>query len=464
MRLGPLAPALLLAATAAAAEPDLEAKARHFRAELVRRHVAPEGLVLYRLDLRTSAQDLERGNYPDLADTPTFTGMWAASACLRARLEPPGPQRAEALVDARRALDGLALLGDVTGRPGLLARGVRRAAAPLPDEAAKPHARWFAGAPGLEGYRWRGDVSVDQYANGLLPAAAECAAAFPERSRRLAVDFAALLLQSGFRLVDPDGRATRFGDLSWRSGLGFNSIAQLTAYAALALAHDLDGGEAFASARDEMRDRYRVPARARTTNLRVAGITNHSNDLMAWNLYRVLVPLARRTGDPALSDLRHGMHRTRLRARDDGNAYFAALHCSIEPATCDVEALSAARRLLERFPLEKRRVVPPPGRAEIPRRWLPGRKGKRLARVPVPIEQRPVSSFEWKSSPYRVDASPAPYTQYSGLDFLVAYWTLRAAEQAVRADTGHVDGRFLAKFRPASIVLSGDASGLEFTH
>ena len=468
----------LLAASAAepTANPGLAAKAAHFRAALVDRHVAPEGLVLYRLDLRTAASDLERGTYPDLSDTPTFTGLWAATSCLRARLEPRGARRAEALGDARRALDGLRLLGDVTGRPGLLARVARRHATPLPDEAAKPHARWFAGAPGLEAYRWRGDVSVDQYANGLLPAAAECAAAFPERSRRLAVDFAAMLLENDFRLVDPDGRPTRFGDLSWRSGFGFNSIAALTSYTALALAHDLGGDPRFARAATELRQRYRVAARSRLTNLRVLGITNHSNDLMAWNLYRVIVPLARRSGDPALADLRHGMHRTRLRARADGNAYFEALHCYVEPATCDRDALAAARRLLERFPLEKRRLATPPGLAAIPTRWLPGRKGKRLARAVVPIESRPVSSFEWKSSPYRVEAHPAPHIQYTGLDFLVAYWTLVAAERAsgvkrgaVQADPGGMPGpspadlgRFLAKFRPAIIVLSGDASGLEF--
>ncbi|MEE8557699.1 MAG: hypothetical protein V3T14_07420, partial [Myxococcota bacterium] len=79
--------ALLLAALLAT-QPSgpgalLEEKARRFRSALVERHLSPEGLVLYRVDLKTIGDDLDRGTYPDLADTPTFTGLWAATSCTR---------------------------------------------------------------------------------------------------------------------------------------------------------------------------------------------------------------------------------------------------------------------------------------------------------------------------------------------------------------------------------------------
>ena len=35
---------------------------------------------------------------------------------------------------------------------------------------------------------------------------------------------------------------------------------------------------------------------------------------------------------------------------------------------------------------------------------------------------RPATSFEWKSSPYRVTDVVDPSTEYTGLDYLVAYW------------------------------------------
>jgi hypothetical protein len=235
------------------------------------------------------------------------------------------------------------------------------------------------------------------------------------------------------RLVDPDGRPTRYGDLSWRSGYGLNSIAQLTGYAAFALAAALDADGGWSAERERIVSRRRVPARARVTNFRVFAITNHSNDLMAWNLYRVLVPLARETDDPALGDLRHGMHRTWLRVRRDRSAYFALVLCRIEPASCDREAAVAARDQLSRFPLEKRKLAPPTETAQLPRRWLPGRKWQRLAREPVPIELRGASSFEWKSSPYRLETRAAPNFEYTGLDYLAAYWLLRAVEPVEEA-------------------------------
>jgi hypothetical protein len=412
----------LLAPTPVAADDEtLLAKARHFRDALVERHLSPEGMVLYRVNLETLRTDLESGRYPDLADTPTFTGLFAATSCLRASLE-TGAMREQALDDARRALEGLRFLMDVTGVRGLLARGARRVRAPQADEGAK---KWLPGQGEFADYRWRGDVSMDQYANGLVSAVWACRGAYPREVAGLVRDAAAHLLANGMKLVDPDGEVTRFGDLSRRSGAGFNSIAQLTGYAIFALAAQLDDDVRWADQVERLRNRDRVPARSRTTNLRVFGITNYSNDLMAWNLHRVLVQLARETGDPALPDLRHGMYRSWLRVRGDGNPYFAASFCRVEPRDCDWRALREGRELLERFPLEKRKVAPTPELSRLPRRWLPGRKGRPQARRRVPIELRPPSSLEWKSSPYRLTGGTSPETEYTGLDFLAAYWLYR---------------------------------------
>jgi hypothetical protein len=416
-----------LTPAALAAQDPLEAKAQHFRQAIVERHLSPEGLLLYRVNLETIEDDLVTGRYPHLADTPTFTGQLAATACTRANVT-KGAQRQEALEDASQALDGLGLLMDVTGLRGLLARGVRRD--DIPDLSAL-RGTWFRGAPGFSGYSWRGDVSMDQYANGLLPAVAACHDHFPERSRRLVADVASHLFAHDMHLVDPDGESTRYGNLSRTAGAGFNSIALLTGYAVFALAASLDPDPRWAQQRDLLRDRDRVVARARDTNLRILGITNYSNDLMAWNLYRVLVPLARRTGDPALVDLRHGMFRTWHRVKSDGNAYFTLVLCQIEPGACERPALMAAREMLERFPLDKTKRSLRPELAQLPRRWLPGRKRRPQARAPVPIELRPPSSFEWKSSPYRLDASVMPGWTYTGLDYLAAYWLYRSLDPSV---------------------------------
>ena len=419
---------LLMFSVVASARADLlESKAAYFRQVLLSRHLAREGVVLYRVNLQTIARDLERGSYPNLADTPTFTGQLAAGACTRADFETGRAQR-EALDDAERALSGLEFLMDVTGVRGLLARGVRRRTDP---DVETLRGKRFQGAGQFSYYVWRGDVSMDQYANGLLPAVAACRVHFPTRTRHLIVDAAAHLLEHNMRLVDPDGEPTTYGNLSRWAGFGFNAIAQLTGYAVFALAAELDPDPRWMRQRERLRDHDRVLARSRRTNLRILGITNYSNELMSWNLYRVLIPLAQRTGDPGLADLRHGMLRTWLRVRDINNAYYTLVLCHVEPPSCEPWALASARVLLERFPREKRRLTPDPALAMLSRRWLPGRKFQRQARQLVPIELRPVSSFEWKSSPYRMEVHVSPDTEYTGLDYLVAYWLYRALPAGV---------------------------------
>jgi hypothetical protein len=427
----PMSPLLLVfigLASTALADPDpLETKAQRFREAILERHLSAEGLLLYRVNLETIADDLKTGRYPALADTPSFTGLLAVAACTRADVE-GGPNRREALADASRALDGLAFLMDVTGVRGLLSRSVRRDHVPDLDAL---RGKWFRGAQGFSAYSWRGDISMDQYANGLLPAVAACRNHFPERSRRLVVNVASHLSEHAMQLTDPDGMRTRYGDLSRNAGGGFNTIALLTGYAVFALAAELDQDPRWARQRDRLRDRDRVVARARRTNLRILGITNYSNDLMAWNLYRILIPLARRTADPALADLRHGMFRAWLRVKEDGNAYFKLVLCYIEPGACEPSSLRAAVDMLARFPLEKRILDRTSDLKTIPRRCLPGRKFRPQARAPVPIELRPASSFEWKSSPYRLDAAILPTWTHTGLDYLVAYWLYRALPLSV---------------------------------
>jgi hypothetical protein len=410
---------LLLLARVAAAD-ELEAKADAFRAAIHARHLSREGLLIYNVDLRTIARDLADGTYPAAADGPTFNGLFAAAACAHAEAA-RGAERERALADAASALSGLELLMDVTGIRGLLARSARRAP-PVGGDTSE----WHAASGRFAGWYWRGDVSQDQYANGLVPAVGLCRHLFPERARGLAVDAASHLLAHDFQLTDPDGERTRFGDLSWQSGFGFNGIAQLTSYAIISLAARLDPDPIWAATRDRLRDHYRIVARAGFTNVRIFGITGHSNDLMAFDLYRVLVPLARETSDPALADLRAGLWRSWLRVRPDRNPYFALIFCELEPGACGRVRLAEIHAVLADFPLEKRKVAPPAELGELPRRWLPGRKWQELTSDVVPMHLRPASSFEWKSSPYRVTDDSNPNIEYTGLDYLAAFWLYEA--------------------------------------
>ena len=405
---------------------ELERKATLFRDALVERHLSREGIVLYRVNLQTIQSDLQDGRYPNLADAPTFTGQLAAAMCARAK-KAETPEADLALAEI--ALSGLEALMHVTGRPGLFARSLRRDAG---RDVTGLSGDWHPADAPYENFVFRSDASADQYANGILPAIAECAERFPRRSRDLIVAIAGHLDQNQLRLMDVDGERTRYGDLSPRSGFGFNSIFKVTGYAVFVLASRLDSDPRWVERRDQLRDEARVPAESKLTNLRVLGITNHSNDLMAWNLYRVLIPLARSERDPALDDLLDGMQRARKRVAPYKNAYLDAVYCLLEEEQCTPELRAQIQDELARFPLDKTLRGSPPELEDWPRRWIPGRKWRRLARDLVPIELRAPSSFEWKSSPYRLTRAPVPNHEYTGTDYLAA-WALARPLTGYRA-------------------------------
>ena len=202
---------LLVTAFEVARADALAVKAEQFRATLFERHLSSEGMLIYRARLPQIERQLRDGDYPVLADAPTFTGLWAAAACAHAAAS-DGAERERAQSDAHKALDGLTFLMDVTGVEGLLARSARRATPP-----SSSNAKWFRGTANYAGYWWRGNVSMDQYANGLLPAVALCKALFPERTRALIRATARHLLRNDMRLVDPDGETTRYGNLGPRA-------------------------------------------------------------------------------------------------------------------------------------------------------------------------------------------------------------------------------------------------------
>lgn len=410
------------AGPASSPEGILEQKAAAFQEALLDRHLSKEGIVLYRVDLATVRSDLENGTYPNLADAPTFTGQLAAAACTRAtQREDPAAE----LALAERALDGLAVLMHVTGKPGLFARSLRRDAGRDIEEL---RGEWHAATAPFENFIFRSDASADQYANGILPAIAECSGLFPQRTRDMITAIADHLSSNEMHLIDVDGKRTRYGDLSPSSSFGFNSIFKLTGYAVFVLAARLDANPRWVRQRNNLRDVAKIPNKSKRTNLRFLGITNSSNDLMAWNLYRVLVPIARADADPALEELLDGMRRAWKRVASDRTAYFDAAYCSLEPDRCTKELLARAHDQLARFPLDKTLRGSAPELEDWPRRWIPGRKFRRLSREVVPIELRAPSSFEWKSSPYRLKRAPFPGYEYTGVDYLAAHALLIRAQ------------------------------------
>ncbi|KAA0166679.1 hypothetical protein FNF28_03053 [Cafeteria roenbergensis] len=186
-------------------------------------------------------------------------GLWTSLVSSAYALEYAITGEQRALDDARTFLAGLALLNDVTGIKGLMARSCIAPGAPPPGAG-----KWFnATAPGFEGWMWKGDTSSDEVSGHLFGwtlALTRLPFAQGDHIDKAAaasylVDIATYIAENGFHLIDGDGKPTRWGDWSpktlnnnrtWSDGRGVNSLEILSLLAsATAAAPDLpDGGAA----------------------------------------------------------------------------------------------------------------------------------------------------------------------------------------------------------------------------
>jgi hypothetical protein len=92
----------------------------------------------------------------------------------------------------------------------------------------------------------------------------------------------------------------------------------------------------------------------------------------------------------------------------------------------DHQASPYVKQYLDSFPTVLTNQEVMPHKKIKLKKWPPYVKNKRIveAKIPVPIYQRPLSTYEWKRNPYRVSGNHHRKGEksYSGIDFLEAYW------------------------------------------
>jgi hypothetical protein len=391
---------------------SLAEKAAWFEADL-ERFLSPDGLLLY----RQQSDGVRR--YGSHADACAWTGVLLGAEALRHAVEPGEAVRAR--VDA--LVGGLELLHEVTGVPGLLAR----TAVPRAALAAEPFVEtgvWYDGSAARPDYRFKGDVSKDQYCGAVFGLHLAYRHVRDEglraRVRALATAFADHILENDFQLIDPDGEPTRFGNLDARIYLMPVGINALTVLSIVRLAAWTSGEEKYHAAYQALvEDGW--PEVTYWSKLQVLGLTGYSNDNMSFLLYYTLLCLE---DDPAVRRCyRAALERTWWYVEREGNAFFNLIAATFGEG--DELALADARRNLEVFPLDRRTLsYDLCNDPRITRAWLPNRKGEPCADAPLPLHCRRPSSFIWKTDPYvllKIE-EPEGAQVYSGVDYLVAYW------------------------------------------
>ncbi|MEW6297852.1 MAG: hypothetical protein AB1671_08960 [Thermodesulfobacteriota bacterium] len=386
----------------------LEEKAHHFERAIRAHHLSPEGILLYkrRIDRPEGA----------IGDAPIWTGCYVGAQALRYAVT----REEEALAGAHIGLRGLHFLQAVTGKRGLLCRGVSTTGVPRDD--AHPQ-EWHRGEGPFSSYLWHGDVSVDQYTGAMFGYAVAYDLLDDDAVKLvIAEDVTAIadhLIEHGMTIVDVDNEVTTFGHLEpsfWTEDLN-----ALIALGLFKIAHRITGEERFARQYHTLiaRDRYHERAVAARDLWweKLFGV-NHSDNNLAFLVY---YPLLRYETDPELlSFYRESLRRTWRGVAREGNPFFAFVYRALTPsAPPDGRAL----RTLRHFPLEKRNLwVHNSTRADQCISWVRARNGRLQACAPLPVEERPPSTFEWKENPYRLDGGGDGAKLYTGTDYLLAYW------------------------------------------
>jgi hypothetical protein len=372
-------------------------------------------------------------------------------------------------------LNALRILQEVTGKPGLLARGYVKGHGPVEDweRRGQDSPEWHQGQGKFAGYRWHGDVSVDNF-NAVLYGYAIYFDLAADSSQRefIAHDVDRLmthLLDNNCRIIDVDGEVTLWGhvgidpdpardeyyrkvyaarlkranaaDEAWRPPLR----ASLMLLPDLLIAHHITGRARYLDFYQRVVARFKDnPDRLRDPgpfSLERLAKVNHSSEGQA---YEALYNLIRYEQDPELLKIYRQWVKDLWEMNwMEGNPLFTWMSCALLPQyhaparpglAASVphelphadEALRMAVETLRLYPVDRvLRPVMNSLRPDLERN--PFAREESLSARPIPINQRPLDNeYAWKGNPYQLDNWLKPSVtafQVSCDDPLVAWFS-----------------------------------------
>ena len=391
--------------------PTLAEKAEVFEGNLKERHWL-DGLYvsLVRIDGGGPPDHSPQG-FSEVRHAGCWTGRYLAAQAFRYALtkDPEVRREGDEIIAALRRLHA------ITGKRGLLARGYLKGSGLTHEERTTECREWRQGTGDLAGWRWRGDVSKDNYhavfwGYGLwydLAADEDQKALIREEVGALADH----TIDHGYQIVDVDGQVTSWGDLSpeyygamrWEE----RSVAWvLLLLGLLKTASHITGEPRHEQAYEAIRSLFwnegHVPEYASQLKIEDAGLdlSNHSDELMAFEALDSLVRYE--TDEPVRAVYREMLERLWEANRDEGTPVLNYLY---QAATGKDGRLEEAARTLQDYPLDRMvRPVMNSLRPDVKLSRLTGRLTEPQAVRPLPLGQRPLDNeFEWKANPYRVD-------------------------------------------------------------
>jgi hypothetical protein len=358
-------------------------------------------------------------------------------------------------------LAGLRRLQEVTGKPGLLARGYLKGHGPVEgfERGGGDSAHWHQGQGAFADYRFYSDVSVDNF-NAVLYGYAIYfdLAADAAQKKTIAYDVDRLmthLLDNHYRIIDLNGEVTQYGHVGvdpdpardeyyakggdselkryitgaeWHPGLR----ASLMALPDLLIAYHVTGKARYIEEYRKVIARFaanpELPRDARPYSPERIARVNHSSEGQA---YEALVNLIRYEKDPKLLAI-YGQWIGDLWDLNwmEGNPLYTFMTVGLVPNNLAHagESLKLSIDTLRRYPVD--RVLHPVMnsiRKDIEISPFEDRGHAKQAVKLVPIDERPLDNeYAWKGNPYALDGWLKPAVtsiQFACDDVLVAWFS-----------------------------------------
>jgi len=356
--------------------------------------------------------------YPKTHDNENvWTGMYIAAECYR--YGATGDE--EARKRARRSLDMLLLLEEVTGVPGLFARSVSK-----PGDSDRKGGEWHPSADGE--WLWEGDTSSDEVAGRFYGfsvyydvCGGEGEKELIRNSVRRTMDY---IIDNDYYLMDVDGEPTMWG--KWNpeffrtAGRLQKNLNSLEILSFLKTAQHMTGERRFFDAYAELIKKHGYAHNAIYSKFEHPSIQNHSDDLLAFLSY---YPLLKYEKHPKLREkyFLRSIRRTWNVISDTRNPLWNFIYGAAAPDGEDF-GLEDAVYSLRKMPMDLVYwEVRNSHRADIEiSPFNTARKGEQLSVAPLPPDER--FMLKYNENPYRLDGFWKGMNAEAPTFWLLPYW------------------------------------------
>jgi hypothetical protein len=354
-------------------------------------------------------------------------GLWTSCYLAAQCFKYGSTKSSDAREIAVRTFEALERLETVTGIPGYPARSYALATDSVKQSRSPHPKKWHSSPDGM--WQWLDDTSSDEIAGHLFSIALFHDLVADEKQKEKAKNLVERIMNhivdNNFRLIDFDGKPTRWGiwtpdslnhSKNWMFERGLNSLQILSN---LKTAIHLTGNTKFTKAYKDLIEKHGYAKNAVQAKIYGLFETSHSDDILNFFPYYNLIRYS--VNDENLPLYIQSIRRTWNVVRPDRMPVWNVMASVLLKQDCD---LQVARKELELYPLDLINwTMENSHRWDLQHEQLFDRFGSLQATRPVPAPESNV--WRWNTNPRQLDSGSQGIQEEDGSYFLVAYWMAR---------------------------------------